>query len=157
MKITRLVTGLFAIGLTLTFFWLLAGPSESPEVLDLQIQVALGKRAYNQNCISCHGNKGRGENPEFAQGGDNTTGANWAPALNGTGQSWLLPPEIFKDIVTNGSTIKNSQMIGFADRLSEKEIDGVIAYVQSLWPEEIRQKYKQMHGKKTELKVNGLE
>ena len=38
-------------------------------------------------------------------------------------------------------------MPAFADILSDDEIDAVLAYIKSLWPEEIRKKYDEQYKK----------
>ena len=45
-------------------------------------------------------------------------------------------------IVTNGSQAQTSSMKGFQGKLTKEEIQGVIYYFQSLWPQEIEARYK---------------
>jgi len=104
--------------------------------------IALGGRLFAQNCRPCHGDKAVGENPATPLGGWNKAGP-IAPALNGSGHAWHHPPRYFFHTIRNGSSMNGSRMIGWAGRMSDAEIVAVIAYFQSLWPEHIKDAYRQ--------------
>ncbi|MBC8259978.1 MAG: cytochrome c [SAR324 cluster bacterium] len=114
---------------------------QPPETLSASAtpeQVALGEKLFAENCLSCHGQGARGENPAQSRGGQKADGSYLAPALNGTGHAWHHPNEMLFSTVKDGSIAKGSTMIGFSDRLSDAEIVAVLQYVKSLWPDEIQ-------------------
>jgi mono/diheme cytochrome c family protein len=51
---------------------------------------------------------------------------------------------LFK-LVKDGSPAPDSPMKGWAGKMSDPEIAAVLAYIQSLWPERLRQRYRAMH------------
>ncbi len=119
-----------------------AGPAPSSIASSDAATIALGGRLFEQNCRPCHGSRAVGENPATPLGGWNKAGP-IAPALNGSGHAWHHPPRYFFHTIRNGSTMKGSRMIGWAGRMSDAEIVAVIAYFQSLWPQHIKDAYRQ--------------
>jgi mono/diheme cytochrome c family protein len=107
--------------------------------------IALGEQVFGANCATCHGAGAEGQMPSQPMGGTFADGTYIAPALNGTGHMWHHPPAQLSQIVTNGSPDPTSPMKGFAGRLSEQEIEAVLAYLQSRWPERLRERYRDMH------------
>ena len=107
--------------------------------------IARGEQVYAASCAACHGVGAEGQVPGQPMGGTFADGTYIAPALNGTGHMWHHPPAQLLQIVRNGSPDPTSPMKGFAGRLSEPEIEAVLAYLQSLWPERLRQRYQGMH------------
>ena len=116
--------------------------SETQRQLDQASQISLGSKVFAQNCASCHGREAVGENSRFIKGGAKDGGGYWAPALNGTAHTWHHPPEMIWEIVKFGSMAQDSPMRGFNGKLSDRQIKAAIAYIQSLWPEEIQKRYK---------------
>jgi mono/diheme cytochrome c family protein len=107
---------------------------------------ARGEALFRQNCSSCHGAAGIGENPARPMGGDKPEGGFLAPALDGTGHAWHHSPATLFGIIRNGSPARDSPMRGFAAMLSDEEISTVIAYFRSLWPPEIQDRYRHLTG-----------
>ncbi|MDH5752942.1 MAG: cytochrome c [Deltaproteobacteria bacterium] len=103
--------------------------------------VSQGEQLYNRNCLNCHGPGAQGQVPARPNGGMNNDGTYIAPALNGTAHSWHHPPQMLFNIIKNGSPAKDSTMKGWAGKMSDQEINAVIAYFQSLWPEQIKLRY----------------
>jgi mono/diheme cytochrome c family protein len=100
-----------------------------------------GQEVYQQHCEDCHGIKAIGEDPQKPQGGFNSENEHIAPALNGTGHTWHHPPVFLFQQIKNRKINKSSPMPPFSGILSDDEINAVIAYIKSLWPEDIRQRY----------------
>lgn len=131
----------------------LAAPTPSSIASSDPQTIALGLHLFGQNCAPCHGKKAVGENPASPMGGWITGRGDLAPALNGTGHSWHHPPEYFFRIIREGSALKfkegsalkGSRMKGWAGRMTDYEILAVIAYFQSLWPEHIKNGYRQRY------------
>ena len=105
--------------------------------------ITRGSDLFNVNCSPCHGDQAAGENPARVIGGNKPDGGYWAPALNGTAHAWHHSPAFLFQRIKNGSPQQGSPMRGWKGRLSDQEIHAVIAYFQSLWPENRRQRYRQ--------------
>lgn len=96
--------------------------------------IARGQQVYQEHCASCHG--------ENAQGA-----ANWRqrdsdgfyppPPLNGTGHEWHHSTAALREMINNGSPIGQGKMPAWNGKLSENDIDAVIAWFQSLWPDAV--------------------
>ncbi|MBU0674514.1 MAG: c-type cytochrome [Proteobacteria bacterium] len=108
---------------------------------------ALGKNLFKVHCVPCHGQDARGQDPLNPNGGSTAQGKRLAPALNGTAHSWHHPPTLLLHYIQEGSIDKSSPMPSFGDTLSKKESLAIITYIQSLWPEEIRRKYRERFAK----------
>lgn len=102
-------------------------------------QVALGEQVYADNCATCHGTNGEGENPSapLEPGAD---GLYPAPPHNSNGHTWHHADELLLDTIRKGRAYPGfKEMPGFGDTLTEEEIEAVLAYIKSLWAEEQRQ------------------
>ncbi len=104
-------------------------------------QVDRGAELFLENCASCHGRNAEAT-PNWKQ--TDANGNYPPPPLNGTAHAWHHDLELLRKTVREGGAKLGGQMPGFADRLSAAEIDSVIAYFQSQWPDEI---YKRWSGK----------
>jgi mono/diheme cytochrome c family protein len=101
-------------------------------------QVIDGKQIFLQNCASCHG-------PEAA------STANWKqtdangkyppPPLNGSAHAWHHDLPLLRRTVREGGQKMGGLMPPFKDTLKPEQIDAAIAYFQSMWPDEIYQKW----------------
>ena len=108
-------------------------------------QVSLGKTLYQENCLSCHGVRGKGT-------------ANWKerlpdgalppPPLDGTGHTWHHSRELLLRIVNHGGKLYDGKMPGFKDKLTESEQVAVLAYIQSLWSDQVYSFWKEQEDKK---------
>lgn len=97
-------------------------------------QLALGKQVYADNCAGCHGDQAQGD-------------ANWrkrdadgfypAPPLNGSGHAWHHSLEMLKRTITSGSPQGKGKMPAWRGKLTDKQIDAVIAWFQSNWPQPV--------------------
>jgi mono/diheme cytochrome c family protein len=111
-----------------------------PITRDSTLMIARGKIIYENNCVSCHQ--------------VNLIGAeNWrsldedshrkAPPLNGTGHTWHHNDASLHNIIKYGlaKIVKNyeGKMLGFGDNLEDKDIDSVLAYIKSFWPDDVYQ------------------
>ncbi|WP_085907544.1 c-type cytochrome [Kiloniella majae] len=110
-----------------------------------------GESLYLQNCASCHGITLEGE-------------ANWrspkedgslpAPPHNQDGHTWHHPDRLLFHITKFGGTSIapkgfNSNMPAFEGVLSDKEIIAALEFIKSKWPNEIRQRQKNITDKDT--------
>ena len=108
-----------------------------PIIIDSKIMIAKGKIAYENNCVSCHMiNLAGAKNWK----GVDEDGHRKAPPLNGTGHTWHHDDKTLHAIIKNGlaKLVKNyeGKMMGFEDKLSDKDIDSVLAYIKSYWPKD---------------------
>ncbi|MDA1338328.1 MAG: cytochrome c [bacterium] len=106
-------------------------------------QILLGSSLYLENCASCHGNKLQGQ-PKWNIEKD-SDGHNYAPPLNGTGHTWHHNQEYLFNIIRYGFKKMDpnykGKMMGNED-LTDDEIWSILAYVKSIWPDSIKDKYE---------------
>ena len=109
-----------------------------PIRVDGGFDISSGKLLYNQNCASCHQSNLSGA---VDWKGLDKDGHRKAPPMNGTGHTWHHSDETLHAIIKHGlaKLVKNYQgkMMGFGDKLSDKDIDNVLAYIKTYWNEEI--------------------
>ena len=114
--------------------------SHFPITRDSELMIARGKIIYQNNCISCHQVNLMGvENwKELDEDGHRKS-----PPLNGTGHTWHHDDATLHNIIKYGlvKLVKNYQgkMLGFEDKLKDKDIDSVLAYIKSFWPDDMYQ------------------
>ena len=120
-------------------------PLDSLSRTPSQIELSQGSELFAQNCSSCHGVEGVGQNPETPNGGMLDEGGYLAPALNGTGHAWHHPNSVLFKTIKHGSIASDSSMRAFSNRLSDKEIVMIIHYFKSLWPDPIREKHSNLN------------
>ena len=130
------------IFLTLVSFILISETSYShshfPITRDSALMIARGKIIYENNCVSCHQvNLVGAENWK----GLDEDGHRKAPPLNGTGHTWHHDDATLHNIIKYGlaKLVKNyeGKMIGFGDKINDKQIDSVLSYIKSHWEDEI--------------------
>lgn len=97
-------------------------------------QVARGETVYRDNCLECHLEGGTGSD-DWRQ--RDAEGRFPPPPLNGTAHTWHHDLEVLARTIREGGEKLGGYMPGFGDVLDEAEIAAVIAYVQSLWPDDI--------------------
>ena len=108
-----------------------------PITIESKLMITRGKIAYENNCVSCHmGNLAGAENWK----GVDEDGHRKAPPLNGAGHTWHHDDKTLHAIIKNGLTklVKDykGKMMGFEEKLSDKEIDSILAYIKSYWPKD---------------------
>lgn len=97
-------------------------------------QIALGEEIYQKNCAVCHGDHAQGA-PNWRQ--KDAEGFYPPPPLNGTGHEWHHSTANLREIIKNGSPSGQGKMPPWKGKLSDAEIDAVIAWFQSLWPDQV--------------------
>jgi len=101
-------------------------------------QVADGEKLFRQNCASCHGANAEAT-PNWKETDSN--GNYPPPPLNGTAHAWHHDMGVLRRTIREGGARLGGQMPGFEERLNAAEIDSVIAFFQSKWPDEIYQRW----------------
>lgn len=107
-------------------------------------RVARGAEIYQAHCAICHGDKGQGA-PNWAKKGPD--GKFPPPPLDAQGHAWHHPMGWLVATVKEGTVKKGGGMPAWAGVLKDDDIESVLAYVQSLWPEEIYTSWKSMDDK----------
>ena len=105
-------------------------------------QVTRGKAVYAQHCAACHGARLEGQ-PNWQE--NLPTGRMPAPPHDASGHTWHHPDSVLFGITKYGLVPGRyappryqSDMLAFGNQLSDEEIWAVLAYIKSIWPEEIR-------------------
>jgi thiol:disulfide interchange protein DsbC len=110
-------------------------------------QVQQGQVLFQQNCASCHGEKGEAT----SNWKDTDANGNYPPPpINGTGHAWHHDLKLLKMTIKEGGKKLGGVMPPFRDKLSDDNINQVVAFFQSQWPDEVFQKWSGRF-EKTEL------
>ncbi|GJL81360.1 MAG: hypothetical protein DHS20C01_09940 [marine bacterium B5-7] len=97
-------------------------------------QVESGKDLFEANCQTCHLKEGRGTDNWQTR---DANGKLTPPPLNGTAHTWHHDLGVLSRTIRDGGAKLGGTMPAFAEKLSDTEIAEIIAYVQSLWSNEI--------------------
>lgn len=109
------------------------GPPPAVPALD-PTAVAEGEVLYRQYCASCHGADLAGD-PDWMT--PNEDGSFRPPPHDSSGHTWHHPDPLLIEIVRDGGGFPESRMPGFGERLSDEQVESVLAYLKSSWgPEE---------------------
>lgn len=103
-----------------------SGPDIKRELNPAQIKQ--GADLFARHCARCHGAQGEGAADWRKPGND---GKYPPPPLNGSGHEWHHPSIALRDVILNG----RHNMPAWKNILNSEEINAVIAYFQSLWPD----------------------
>jgi mono/diheme cytochrome c family protein len=98
-------------------------------------QVRRGRDQFQQYCAACHGRWGEGLAENWKK--PDANGNYPPPPLNGTAHTWHHSTDILLRTIENGGVPLGGVMPAFGSTLNEDEAREVIAYFQSLWPDEI--------------------
>ena len=109
--------------------------THAPPALD-PLRIARGAEVFRQNCASCHGDRAQGA-PNWQQPG--ADGKYPPPPLNGSAHSWHHPFAQLKQTIQQGTLRLGGSMPPWMGKLADADIEAVILYFQSLWPDEIYQ------------------
>ncbi|MEK7758569.1 MAG: cytochrome c [Pseudomonadota bacterium] len=99
--------------------------------------VTRGARVFEQNCVLCHGPQAQGH-PDWQTPSDGSFAA--APPLNGTGNDWKRSRAMLAATIQNGVRRKSDNvdvMPAWKGRLSERDVEDVLNWLQSLWPADV--------------------
>lgn len=97
-------------------------------------QIAQGKALFHQYCSVCHGENAAGTGDWRKPGSD---GRFPPPPLNGTAHAWHHSAAQLHNTIKNGGPGGQSNMPAFGQQLDDQQIDAIIVYITSLWPDKI--------------------
>jgi mono/diheme cytochrome c family protein len=133
---------LLAIGFVALQFAFPSGPDIDPEDAT---QVAMGSTIYAEHCAVCHGVNLEGQ-PNWKE--RKSDGRLPAPPHDVTGHTWHHPDQQLMLITKKGLAAVvpgyQSDMPAFETVLSDEEIAAVLAFIQSRWPDDIRERQRAM-------------
>jgi S-disulfanyl-L-cysteine oxidoreductase SoxD len=106
--------------------------------------VAEGKQDYATHCASCHGANLEGQPNWKERGAD---GKMPAPPHDASGHTWHHPGGMLFAITKFGPeriSGQPSEMPGYAAVLTDERIIGVLSFIKSTWPMDIRERHDQI-------------
>lgn len=103
-------------------------------------QVARGKTLFAQHCAGCHGNNAQGDANWRQRHPDGTFPP---PPLNGSGHAWHHSHAWLHEVIHSG-TVPQGRMPAWGATLSDQQIDDIIAWLQSLWPDDVYATWREM-------------
>lgn len=106
--------------------------------------ITQGKQIFEANCQLCHGVEAAGLVKDWQKPG--ADGKYPAPPLNGTAHAWHHDMKTLLSTINRGGIPLGGSMPAFKDILTEEEKIAVLIYIQSLWPEELYQVWKDRNG-----------
>ncbi len=108
-------------------------------------QVSEGHDLFVANCASCHGMRAEGTTDWKRR---DAQGRLPPPPLNGTAHAWHHPVDVLDETIVKGGAQWGGTMPPFGDRFSEDQRKALIAFVQSLWSDEIYTRWLVRNGVK---------
>lgn len=105
-------------------------------------EVALGQQVYAANCARCHGANLEGEADWKSQNEDKSFRA---PPHDASGHTWHHDDTLLLEAIQSGGARLpdniggTSNMPAFDEILTEEEIQAVLVYIKSTWPEDTRE------------------
>ena len=120
---------------------------EPPERWYERSRVESGGKVYAENCAVCHGARGEAT-PDWRR--REPDGSFPPPPLNGTAHTWHHPFGILARQIKFGAPGGGGKMPPFRGRLTDEEIIDVIAWFQSLWPDDIYAQWWEIQRRSTQ-------
>ncbi len=102
-------------------------------------QVVSGEALYQTHCAACHAADGSATAEWRTPDAD---GNYPPPPLNGIAHTWHHPLEVLDNTIANGGIAFGGVMPGFAEALSSDDRMAIIAWFQSLWPNDIYERWQ---------------
>lgn len=142
IRIAGIAAALLAAG---TVWYWSAADSPRPDLSD-PLLISEGEQLYRLHCASCHGADLEGH-PDWQE--RLPDGSLHPPPHDETGHTWHHADSLLFGITKQGGqefapADFTSNMPGFGEILSDREIWATIAYIKSRWPEEIRERQSRM-------------
>lgn len=100
-----------------------------------------GKKIFALHCSQCHGKNAEGHAQWRKVGPD---GKYPPPPLNGSGHAWHHSRVVLRNVIKNGSPPGQGNMPAWDGKLSDKQIEDVIDYFQSMWSDQVYSAWVEM-------------
>jgi mono/diheme cytochrome c family protein len=97
-------------------------------------KIKRGEAVYRKNCASCHGPNGEATPGWRNPGAD---GKYPPPPLDGSAHAWHHSTETLEEMIRKGSPGGAGGMPAWDGKLTNQEIDDVIVWIKSLWPDDV--------------------
>lgn len=115
-----------------------AAPVEPPKNLAARKldpeKIKRGEVVYRKNCASCHGLNGEATPGWRNPGAD---GKFPPPPLDGSAHAWHHSTETLEEMIRKGSPGGAGAMPAWDGKLTNQEIDDVIVWIKSIWPDDV--------------------
>ena len=105
------------------------------------IQLSEGRELYSRYCITCHGQNMEGERGWPAR---KPSGHSFAPPLDSSGHVANHSDDQLFEMISSG--IAGSDMPAFGGALTDDQIEAVLAFIKSNWPEDLRTHQERLSG-----------
>ncbi len=97
-------------------------------------QISRGQLLYERHCAVCHGVNGEGA-PQWRR--RDAEGFYPPPPLDGSGHAWHHSLPLLKQMILEGSPVGEGRMPAWRDKLTVSEVEAIIAWFQSRWPDRV--------------------
>ena len=94
-------------------------------------QVVRGRAIYDQYCSECHGAQGTGPIGDWRI--RDAEGKFPPPPLDDSAHAWHHPTAVLLEVIREGSPQGQGNMPAWKEKLSEQDMQDVVAYIKSLW------------------------
>jgi mono/diheme cytochrome c family protein len=106
------------------------------------VQVARGRTLYDKHCAECHGVEGKGPPGDWRV--RDAQGKYPAPPLDDSAHAWHHPTAALLYTIHEGNPGGQGNMPAWKDKLSEQEMQDVVAYIKSLWSDPVYRLWSKM-------------
>ena len=97
-------------------------------------QIQRGSDIFHIHCAGCHGENAAGT-PDWRT--PNSDGRFPPPPLNGTAHAWHHSTAVLTKTILKGGPPEFSSMPAWEGILTEPQVDDIVVWIKSLWPEDI--------------------
>lgn len=98
-------------------------------------QLARGQAVYERHCRACHGIEGQGLPGDWRI--RDADGHFPPPPLDDSAHAWHHPTAALLQMIREGSPAGQGKMPAWQGRLTEGQMQDVVAYIKSLWSDEV--------------------
>ena len=107
-------------------------------------QVKMGDELFDKNCAECHGSDAQGT---LELKNSDREGFVPSPPLDGSAHTWHHSIGILKRTIREGGAKLGGKMPAVGKSFSENQLESIVAYFQSKWPDEIYGRWEEANKK----------